>query len=124
LVGASVVAAIGSSLCCIIPIVAAVTGIGTIAAGAAFEAWRPYLLGITVLLIGIGFLLAYRDHQLACVPGSLCAAKPMSRWSFSALGVVALAAFPYCSGLVAQVVLGQPSPSYSTSSVTLSTVTF
>jgi len=129
LVGASVAAAIGSSLCCIIPIVAAVTGIGTIAAGAAFEASRPYLLGITVLLLGAGFLLAYRDYQRACIPGSLCATKPMSRWSFSALGVVAMAvvavaAFPYYSGVVAQVVLGQPSPSYSTSSVPLSTVTF
>jgi hypothetical protein len=127
LVGASVAAAIGSSLCCIIPIVAAVTGIGTIATGAAFEAWRPYLLGINGLLLGAGFLLAYRDYQRACIPGSLCATKPMSRWSFSALGVVAiavvgLAAFPYYSGVVAQVVLGQPSASYSTSSVPLSTV--
>jgi mercuric ion binding protein len=53
----------------------------------------------------------------------------MSRWNLSALGavamaVVALAAFPYYSGLVAQVVLGQPSQKYSTSSVALSTVTF
>jgi mercuric ion transport protein len=129
LVGASVAAAIGSSLCCIIPIVAAVTGIGTIAAGAVFEEWRPYLLGITGLLLGAGFLLAYRDYRRACIPGSLCATKPMSRWSFGALGVVAtavvaLAAFPYYSGSVAQVVLGQPSPSYSASSVALSTVTF
>jgi hypothetical protein len=124
LVGASVAAAIGSSLCCIVPIVAAVTGIGTIAAGAAFDAWRPYSLGIAGLLLGAGFLLAYRDYQRACIPGSLCATRPMSRWSFSALGVVAtavvgLAAFPYYSGVVAQVVLGQPSPSYSISSAPL-----
>jgi mercuric ion transport protein len=129
LVGASVAAAIGSSLCCIIPIAAAVTGIGTIAAGAVFETWRPYLLCITGLLLGAGFLLAYRDYQTACIPGSLCATKPMTRWSFSALGVVgaavvALAAFPYYSGSVAQVILGEPSPSYSASSAALSTVTF
>ncbi len=128
LVGASVAAAIGSSLCCIIPIGAAVTGLGTIAAGAAFETWRPYLLGIAALLLGAGFLLAYRDYRKACVAGSLCATKPVSRWSFGALGfvaaaVVALAAFPYYSGVVAQVVLGQ-SPSYSAGSVALSTVMF
>jgi copper chaperone CopZ len=129
LVGASVAAAIGSSLCCIIPIMAAVTGIGMIAAGVAFEPWRPYLLGITGLLLGAGFLLTYRDYRRACSPGRLCATKPKSRRSFGALGVVAmaavgLAAFPYYSGVVAQVVLGQPSPSHSTSSVALSTVTF
>lgn len=129
LVGASVAAAIGSSLCCIIPIVAAVTGIGTIAAGAVFEAWRPYLLGITGLLLVAGFFIAYRDYQRACVPGSLCATKPVGRRSFSALGivataVVALAAFPYYSGAVARVILAPPSPSYSASSVALSTVTF
>jgi mercuric ion transport protein len=129
LLGASVAAAIASSLCCIVPIVAAVTGLGAIAAGAAFEIWRPYLLSITGLLLGAALLLAYRDYKRACVPGSLCATKPMSRWSFSALGAVAtaivvLAAFPYYSGSVAQVVLGQPSPSYSASSVPLSTVTF
>jgi copper chaperone CopZ len=129
LVGASVATAIGSSLCCIIPIVATVTGIGTIAAGGVFEAWRPYLLGITGLLLGAGFLLAYRDYQRACIPGSLCATRPMSRWSFSALGgaataIVALAAFPYYSGDVARHVLGQPSPSYSVGSATLSTATF
>jgi periplasmic mercuric ion binding protein len=74
-------------------------------------------------------LLAYRDYQTACIPGSLCATKRMTRWSFSALGVVgapvvALAAFPYYSGSVAQVILGEPSPSYSASSAALSTVTF
>ncbi len=45
LLGASVAAAVGASLCCILPIVAAATGLGTIAAGVVFEQWRPYLLG-------------------------------------------------------------------------------
>jgi mercuric ion transport protein len=129
LVGASMTAAIGSSLCCIVPIVAAVTGIGTIAAGAIFEPWRPYLLGITGLFLAAGFLLAYRQYQRVCIPGSLCATKPMSRWGFSSLlaiatAIVALAAFPYYSGAVAQLVLGQPTPSYSAGSVALSMATF
>lgn len=108
----SVTAAVGASLCCILPIVAAATGLGAIAAGAAFEQWRPYLLGVTGLLLGAGFLLAYRDYKKACAPGSLCATKPISRWNFVMLGAVAvlaggLAAFPYYSGSVARVVLGQ-----------------
>jgi mercuric ion transport protein len=129
LLGASVAAAIGASLCCILPILAAVTGAGAIAAGVAFEKWRPYLLGVTGLLLASGFLVTYRDHKRACAAGSLCAAKPMSRWNYIALGilaagVVALAAFPYYSGAVARMVVRQPGPTHSVSSVTLSTVTF
>jgi copper chaperone CopZ len=129
LLGASVAAAIGASLCCILPILAAVTGAGAIAAGVAFEEWRPYLLGVTGLLLASGLLVAYRDHKKACAAGSLCATKPMSRWNYIALGilaagVVALAAFPYYSGAVAQMVVRQPSPAHSASSVALSTVTF
>ncbi len=118
LLGASMAAAIGASLCCILPILAA-----------AFEKWRPYLLGVTRLLLASGFLLAYRDHKKACAAGSLCATKPMSRWNYIALailpaGVVALAAFPSCSGAVAQMVVRQPGQSHSASSVALSTVAF
>lgn len=129
LLGASVAAAIGASLCCILPIVAAVTGVGVLAAGATFERWRPYLLGVTGLLLAGGFLLAYRDHRKACVSGSLCATKPMSRWNFMALGIVALlviglAAFPYYSGTVAQAVVRQDGPSGSVGSAALVTATF
>ena len=126
---ASVAAAIGASLCCILPIVAAVTGAGAIAAGVAFEKWRPYLLGLTGLLLVGGFFLAWRDHKKACAAGSLCATKPMSRWNRIALGilatgVVALAAFPYYSGAVAQMMVRQPGPARSASSAGLSTVAF
>lgn len=110
LLGGSVVAAIGASLCCILPVVAAVSGAGVLAAGAAFERWRPWLLGVTGVLLAGGFLLAYRDHRKACERGSLCATRPMSRWNILALAAVALlviglAAFPYYSGTVAQTVI-------------------
>lgn len=129
LLGASVAAAIGASLCCILPIVAAVTGAGVLAAGATFERWRPYLLGVTGLLLAGGFLLAYRDYRKACVPGSLCATKPMSRWNFMALGIVALlviglAAFPYYSGTVARAVVRQDGPGGSMGSAALATAAF
>jgi mercuric ion transport protein len=128
LLGASVAAAIGASLCCILPILAAVTGAGAIAAGVAFERWRPYLLGLTALLLVGGVLLTWRDKK-ACAVGSLCSTKPMSRWNYVALamlaaGVVALAAFPYYSGAVARMVVGQSRPTQSLSSTTLSTITF
>ena len=133
LLGSSVAAAIVASLCCILPIVAAVTGLGTIAAGAAFERGRPYLLGVTGLLLAAGFLVAYRNQKRACVPGSLCATRPASRWNLIALGSVAVlaggfAAFPHYSGTVAKVVLGSSGSGndsgYSVSSAALSTVRF
>lgn len=110
-----VVAAIAASLCCILPILAAVTGLGAIAAGVAFEKWRPYLLGVTGLLLAAGLIFAWRDRKRSCAPGSACEGKPIRRWNWIALGVVAafaagLAAFPYYSGAVAQMALRTPGP--------------
>ncbi len=128
MLGASVVAAIVASLCCILPIVAAATGLGTLAVGAVFEKWRPYLLGETGLLLGTGTVLAYRNYRKACAPGSLCTTKPVSRWNFIALGVAVLvaglAAFPYYSGAVAEAVIGKPGPSNTAATATLVRVTF
>lgn len=127
--GGSLIAAVAASLCCILPVLAVVTGAGAIAAGAVFERWRPYLLGVTGLLLAGGFLLAWRDHKKACAADSLCATKPMGRWNSIALGilatgVVALAAFPYYSGAVARLVVHQPGPASSVSTADLSTVAF
>jgi copper chaperone CopZ len=125
--GGSLIAAVAASLCCILPVLATVTGAGAIAAGAVFDWWRPYLLGLTGLLLAGGFFLAWRDHKKACAPGSLCATKAMGRWNSIALGilatsVVALAAFPYYSGPVARLVVRQPGPAPAVASADLSTV--
>lgn len=128
LFGASVAAAIAASLCCILPILTAVTGLGVLAVGTRFEPWRPYFLGVTGLLLAGGFLMAYRDYKKECKPGSVCATRPMTRWSFIALGIVAalvigLAAFPYYSGAVTHALVGN-TPNNTVSSGVLATVTF
>ncbi|HYL15885.1 MAG TPA: cation transporter [Terriglobales bacterium] len=127
--GASVTAAIGASLCCILPILTAVTGVGVLATGAMFERWRPYLLAATVSLLGAGFLLVYRDRRKACAPGSVCATRPVTRWSLislCAVGVLAagVAAFPYYSGAVARALIGEPPSNGAAASTALATVTF
>jgi mercuric ion transport protein len=103
---ASIVAAITASLCCLGPIVAAVVGLGSFGAAAVFEAWRPYLLGVTFGLLALGFYLTYRKREVRCADGSVCATRPsVGRWNkillWLATGlVIAFAAFPYYSGAV------------------------
>ena len=101
---ASILAAGLASLCCIGPLVAAGLGIGSFATAASFEELRPYLLGLTALLLAGAFYLSYRNRtESECADGS-CAVNPETKrrqrallW-FSTIAVVALAAFPYYSG--------------------------
>ncbi len=111
LLAGSVLAAVVASFCCILPILFAITGISVLGASALFAAWRPYLLGITFALLGLGFYFAYRRPKGACAPGSACAVPSGQRsgrvalWVITA-AVVMFAAFPYYSGFVATWVLG------------------
>jgi mercuric ion transport protein len=122
---ASVIAAITASLCCLGPIVVAVVGLGSFGAAAVFEAWRPYLLGLTFGLLGLGFYFTYRKPEVHCADGSVCATRPsVGRWNkillWLATGlVIAFAAFPYYSGAVWALLL----PRWETQAVTDSTAT-
>jgi len=109
-VAGSIVAAALASFCCVLPIVFALTGLTVVGAAAAFAAWRPYLLGTTFGLLGLGFFFAYRTRKEECAPGSTCAV-PVSRrrvrmtlW-LAAILVLGLASFPYFSGPVAEFLL-------------------
>ena len=103
----SVLAAIIASFCCILPIVFALAGFSILGASALFDAWRPYLLGVTFGLLGLGFYFAYRPKKEQCAPGSACAMPVTNRsgrlmlWLATA-AVVLFAAFPYYSGAVAE----------------------
>lgn len=103
----SIFAAIIASFCCILPIVFALTGVSILGASALFDAWRPYLLGVTFGLLGLGFYFAYRPSREQCAPGSACAIPTTNRsgrlmlWLATA-AVVLFAAFPYYSGAVAE----------------------
>src|SRR5712671_1777378 len=103
----SIFAAIIASFCCILPIVFALTGFSILGASALFDVWRPYLLGLTFGLLGLGFYFAYRPGKEQCAPGSACATPVTNRsgrlmlWLATA-AVVLFAAFPYYSGAVAE----------------------
>ncbi len=97
-----IIAAIGASICCIGPLVLLALGIGGawVSNLAAFEAFRPYFIGITILFLGYAFYRVYRPSRAACEPGSACAhpttrkTTKMMLWivTMIALGLIA---FPY-----------------------------
>ena len=71
---ASVVAAVGASICCIGPIAAAFLGLTSLAALGQYEAVRPLFTFITLAFLAGAFYLAYRKRPAeACEPGSVCA---------------------------------------------------
>jgi copper chaperone CopZ len=113
-IGASLLAAVAASLCCVLPIVFALGSFAIVGASAFFESLRPYFLIATFALLGVGFYLAYRKPKHACEPGSACDRPQVNRlgriglWIATVL-VISFAAFPYYSGAVANFLLSDGS---------------
>jgi mercuric ion transport protein len=105
--GASALTAIVASLCCILPLLAALLGLSGVAAASAFAKWRPVFLLATVVLLGLGWYLTYRKPKEACTEGAACATKPVAKWNKVVLWaatamVVIMATFPIYSGAIAR----------------------
>lgn len=71
---ASVLAAIGASVCCVGPLVLLALGIGGTWVGSltAMEPYRPIFIGLTLLFLGLAFRRLYLVPQV-CMPGTPCA---------------------------------------------------
>lgn len=107
-------AALLSSVCCIGPLVFAAIGVGVGATGfwggtagvlKGLLPYRPAFIGLTILLLGTGFYLAYKNPEsVRCAPGELCAqGSPKSHnrtwlWIMASLAL-ALVLAPYWLGL-------------------------
>jgi mercuric ion transport protein len=67
---AGVLAAIGASVCCVVPLVLLTLGIGGawIANLTALEPMRPWLTAATLVFLGLAFRRLYLQPQV-CVPG-------------------------------------------------------
>jgi mercuric ion transport protein len=68
-IGSSAVAAV-ASLCCVGPAVIAVLGTGGVIVAAKLAPFRPYLILGSIVLVALGFWLAYRP-QGGCI-GKTC----------------------------------------------------
>lgn len=100
LLAGSLVAGMLASACCIGPLVLGVLGVSSLGFAAALAPLRPWFLGLTALLLALGFYLAYRPQRArACAPGQACE-KPSGRkkqrivlWLVTTVAV-ALATYP------------------------------
>ena len=102
-IGASIVAAVAASICCIGPIAAAFLGLTSMGALVKYEPYRPLLTGVTLSILAAAFYLAYRQRPVeACEPGSVCATHGVTRmqninravlWSVTAL-ILLILTFP------------------------------
>ncbi|MFN4315347.1 MAG: mercuric transport protein MerTP [Chitinophagaceae bacterium] len=71
LAGTSIITAVAASLCCITPVLALVAGTGGIASTFSWlEPARPYLIGITIIVLGISWYLKLKPQptdECGCV---------------------------------------------------------
>ena len=104
LIGAGVLTAITASLCCITPVLALIAGTSGIASTFSWiEPFRPYLIGLTVLVLGFAWyqkLKPRKEIDCECETDE----KPKFIQKKTFLGIVTvfaivMLAFPYYSGV-------------------------
>lgn len=98
--GAGLFAAFVASLCCVTPVFAFLAGIGGVASTFSWvEPFRPYLIGLTTLLLGFAW---YQKLRPKWDPECACEENPSFWQTKGFLGIVTvlaalLLAFPYYS---------------------------
>ena len=113
--GGAVFAAIASSLCCVLPLIAVVFGLGAFGAASAFESLRPYLLVLAAAALAFSFYRIYFRRE-KCAEGEACATKPVGKvnqlflW-IGASVILAFALAPYYTGYLAAAVTNPKQPS-------------
>ncbi|TBR10839.1 MAG: mercury transporter MerT [Lysobacter sp.] len=103
-IGAAVLAALGASVCCVLPLVLVLLGISGAWIGnlAAFDRWRPLFMSLTLLALGIAFVTLYGPAARRCATG-LCGDPARLRtrrrllW-MATLAIALLVLFPYYIG--------------------------
>jgi mercuric ion transport protein len=109
---ASVLAAVGASVCCVGPLVLLTLGIGGawVSNVTALEPLRPWFLATTLLFLGLAFRHLYLRPQ-ACEPGAMCVEPIVLKRQRLIFWVVALALLSLVSGpWLAPLFLGRDYP--------------
>lgn len=122
-VGSAFVAAIVSSLCCILPVLSVALGIGAFGFASLFETFRPYFLIVAFLALGFAFYKTYFRRE-KCGEGEACSTKPIGRinqlflW-VATVGIVTFALFPFYTGFLVSA-LGSNAPETSNQAIVAS----
>jgi mercuric ion transport protein len=82
LAAGGLLAALGASSCCVLPLALAVAGIGGAWIGSltALSPYQPAFLGLGALAVGSGLWRAYRRKQAAC-GGPQCGTARSRQWA-------------------------------------------
>ncbi|MCA6440182.1 MAG: mercuric transport protein MerTP, partial [Chitinophagaceae bacterium] len=98
LLGSGILLALTSSFCCIVPLLAIVSGTGGVVSAFSWAApLRLYLLGTTVLILGVAFYQVYKPRQkdaCGCEEKKSVLQSKTFLWIIAAISVL-LSAFPY-----------------------------
>lgn len=93
-VGGAMFAAFVSSLCCVLPLIAVVFGLGAFGTAAIFETVRYPMIVVASAALAYGFYRVYFRRQ-ECADDESCATKPVGRINklFLWIGAVVIVAF-------------------------------
>lgn len=102
-----ILAAIGASSCCVIPLALFTLGVSGawIADLTALAPYQPLFVALAVACVGGGFVLSRRRRQAACAEGSSCVRPASGRivrfglWTAAVLVIVAVV-FPRLAPLI------------------------
>ncbi len=100
-VAGSILSAVAASACCIGPAVLALLGAGTAGLSGVIGVYRPYFIGLSVILLGVAFYLTYRKREVKC-EDSTCKKVGAGKWEkislwFAAVVTIAVIAIPSIS---------------------------
>lgn len=100
-----ILAAVGASVCCVLPLVLVSLGIGGawMSTLTSLEPARPFFIALALGVFGVGYYQLYRK-PVTCAPGEACAVPEVLHrqraifWA-TALPVLALIAIPWFAPL-------------------------
>lgn len=108
--GGTLISAVAASLCCIGPLLTALLGASGFVAASGLSGWRPYLLVLTLGLLGLAWYFSFRKQARDCKGRTDCADKSITKLNKAILLgatvlVIALSTFPIYSGPAAQLLM-------------------
>lgn len=106
LAAGGILAALGATSCCVLPLILFSLGIGGAWMGnlTALSQYQPMFMAVALGFLAVGFWRVYR-RPTACAPGTACATPGSSRlakiglWAAAVL-ILAAIGFPYAAPLI------------------------